>query len=99
MTMPWPSRYAAAAQGARCVIHLAALPSVPRSIQDPLTINAVSVGGTQSVVLAVRGVSGDDRDEAGDACRATAGVAHVDGEESVGGRGFSAHPRRSCPAR
>ena len=27
----------AATQGARCVIHLAALPSAPRSIQDPLT--------------------------------------------------------------
>jgi len=42
----------AATQGARCVIHLAALPSVPRSIQDPLTTNEVKVTGTLNVVLA-----------------------------------------------
>jgi len=36
------------------VIHLAALPPVPRSIQDPLTTNAVNVTGTRSVVLAAR---------------------------------------------
>jgi len=36
------------------VIHLAALPSVPRSIQDPLTTNAVNVAATGSVVLAAR---------------------------------------------
>jgi UDP-glucose 4-epimerase len=36
-------------------IHLAALPSVPRSIQDPLTTNAVNVTGTLNVVLAARG--------------------------------------------
>jgi|GEM_PF-1692259 len=33
----------AATQGIDCVIHLAALPSVPRSIQDPLTTSAVKV--------------------------------------------------------
>ena len=34
------------------MVPLAALPSVPRSIQDPLTTNAVNVTGTWSVVLA-----------------------------------------------
>ncbi len=44
----------AATQGVDCVIHLAALPSVPRSIQDPLTTNEVKVTGTLNVVLAAR---------------------------------------------
>ena len=46
------ARTHAATQGVDCVIHLAALPSLPRSIQDPLTTNAVNVTGTWSVVLA-----------------------------------------------
>jgi len=36
------------------VIHLAALPSAPRSIQDPLTTNAVNAAGTRSVAPAAR---------------------------------------------
>jgi len=36
------------------VFHQAALPSVPRSIQDPLTSNAVNVIGTLNVLLAAR---------------------------------------------
>jgi UDP-glucose 4-epimerase len=36
------------------VLHLGALPSVPRSIQDPLTSNAVNVTGTLNVLLAAR---------------------------------------------
>lgn len=44
----------AATRGVDCVIHLAALPSVPRSVQDPLTTNAVNVTGTLNVVLAAR---------------------------------------------
>lgn len=36
------------------VFHLAALPSVPRSIQDPLTSNASNVTGTLNVLLASR---------------------------------------------
>ena len=42
----------AATQGVDCVIHLAALPSVPRSIQDPLTTNEVNVTGTLNVAPA-----------------------------------------------
>ncbi len=36
------------------VFHLGALPSVPRSVQDPLTTNAVCVDGTLNVLLAAR---------------------------------------------
>jgi UDP-glucose 4-epimerase len=36
------------------VIHLAALPSVARSIADPLTANAVNITGTLDVLLAAR---------------------------------------------
>ena len=39
---------------ARSCFHQAALPSVPRSIQDPLTSNAVNVTGTLNVLLAAR---------------------------------------------
>jgi UDP-glucose 4-epimerase len=44
----------AATKGIDCVIHMAALPSVPRSVQDPLTTNEVNVTGTLNVVLAAR---------------------------------------------
>ena len=44
----------AATRGVDCVIHLAALQSMPRSIQDPLTTNAVNVSGTRSVMPAER---------------------------------------------
>jgi UDP-glucose 4-epimerase len=36
------------------VLHQAALPSVPRSVQDPLTSNATNVIGTLNVLLAAR---------------------------------------------
>jgi nucleoside-diphosphate-sugar epimerase len=36
------------------IIHLAALPSVPRSIKDPITTNEVNVGGTLNVLDAAR---------------------------------------------
>jgi UDP-glucose 4-epimerase len=36
------------------VLHQAALPSIPRSIQDPLTSNATNVIGTLNVLLAAR---------------------------------------------
>jgi UDP-glucose 4-epimerase len=41
-------------QGADIVFHLGALPSVPRSVQDPLTTGAVNVEGTLNVLLASR---------------------------------------------
>jgi UDP-glucose 4-epimerase len=43
-----------AVRGSEVVFHQAALPSVPRSIQDPLTSNAVNVIGTLNVLLASR---------------------------------------------
>jgi UDP-N-acetylglucosamine/UDP-N-acetyl-alpha-D-glucosaminouronate 4-epimerase len=47
-------RVATAVQGCELVFHQAALPSVPRSVQDPLTSNAVNVIGTLNVLLASR---------------------------------------------
>ena len=43
-----------AVRGCEVVFHLAALPSVPRSIQDPLTSTASNVTGTLNVLLASR---------------------------------------------
>jgi UDP-glucose 4-epimerase len=43
-----------AVRGCELVFHLAALPSVPRSVQDPLTSNATNVIGTLNVLLASR---------------------------------------------
>ena len=43
-----------AVRGCDLVLHQAALPSVPRSVQDPLTSNAVNVIGTLNVLLASR---------------------------------------------
>ncbi len=41
-------------KGVEVVFHQGALPSVPRSIQDPLTSSAVNVEGTLNVLLAAR---------------------------------------------
>jgi UDP-N-acetylglucosamine/UDP-N-acetyl-alpha-D-glucosaminouronate 4-epimerase len=43
-----------AVRGCEVVFHQAALPSVPRSVQDPLTSNASNVVGTLNVLLAAR---------------------------------------------
>jgi UDP-glucose 4-epimerase len=43
-----------AVRGVEVVFHQGALPSVPRSVQDPLTTNAVNVEGTLNVLLAAR---------------------------------------------
>src|ERR1700735_4588316 len=43
-----------AVAGCDVVLHEAALPSVPRSVQDPLTSNATNVIGTLNVLLAAR---------------------------------------------
>lgn len=47
-------RVSTAVRGVEVVFHEGALPSVPRSIQDPLTSNAVNVEGTLNVILAAR---------------------------------------------
>jgi UDP-glucose 4-epimerase len=47
-------RVHAAVRGVEVVYHLGALGSVPRSVQDPLTSNAVNVEGTLNVLLAAR---------------------------------------------
>ena len=44
----------AAVRGCEIVLHQAAMPSVPRSVQDPLTSNAANVIGTLNVLLAAR---------------------------------------------
>ncbi len=43
-----------AVRGCEVVLHQAALPSVPRSIQDPLTSNAANITGTLNILLAAR---------------------------------------------
>ncbi len=43
-----------AVRGVDVVFHQGALPSVPRSVQDPLTTSAVNVEGTLNVLLAAR---------------------------------------------
>jgi nucleoside-diphosphate-sugar epimerase len=47
-------RVHAAVRGIEVVFHQGALPSVPRSVQDPLTTTAVNVEGTLNVLLAAR---------------------------------------------
>jgi UDP-glucose 4-epimerase len=47
-------RVHAAMDGVEFVFHEGALPSVPRSVQDPLTTNEVNVSGTLNVLLAAR---------------------------------------------
>ena len=49
-----PDTVRRAAQGAEIVLHQGALPSVPRSVSDPRTSNAVNVEGTLNVLLAAR---------------------------------------------
>jgi UDP-glucose 4-epimerase len=44
----------AAVRSTDVVFHMGALPSVPRSVQDPLTTGAVNVEGTLNVLLAAR---------------------------------------------
>ena len=43
-----------AVQGTDYVLHQGALPSVPRSINDPITTNEVNVGGTLNILDAAR---------------------------------------------
>ncbi len=48
------ARVRSAMAGIEYVLHEAALPSVPRSITDPVSSNEVNVGGTLNVLLAAR---------------------------------------------
>jgi nucleoside-diphosphate-sugar epimerase len=43
-----------ALQGIRFVLHQAAIPSVPRSVKDPITSSAVNIQGTLSMLVAAR---------------------------------------------
>lgn len=43
-----------ALRGCEAVFHQGAMPSVPRSVQDPLTSSEINVGGTLNVLLAAR---------------------------------------------
>lgn len=43
-----------AVKGIDVIFHQAALPSVPRSIQDPITTNEVNVGGTLNILYAAK---------------------------------------------
>ncbi|MFQ6014043.1 MAG: SDR family oxidoreductase [Anaerolineae bacterium] len=43
-----------ATQGIDYILHQGALPSVPRSIEDPLTTNAVNIVGTLNLLIAAR---------------------------------------------
>ena len=47
-------RVSNAVKGCELVFHQGALPSVPRSVQDPITSSEVNVGGTLNVLLAAR---------------------------------------------
>lgn len=43
-----------AIRGCEAVFHQGAMPSVPRSVQDPLTSSEINIGGTLNVLLAAR---------------------------------------------
>ena len=47
-------RVHAAVRGCEAVLHQGALPSVPRSVQDPLTSSDINIGGTLNVLLTAR---------------------------------------------
>ena len=47
-------RVHAAVRGCEAVLHQGALPSVPRSVQDPLTSSEINIGGTLNVLLTAR---------------------------------------------
>ena len=49
-----PSGLAAAFRGADYIVHQAAIPSVPKSMKDPVTSNRANVDGTLNVLVAAR---------------------------------------------
>lgn len=48
------ARVAAICRGVDCILHEAAIPSVPKSIADPLTSHRANIDGTLSLLLAAR---------------------------------------------
>lgn len=49
-----PTVVNAAVKGVRCVMHLAALPSVARSVEAPVLSNDVNINGTMNLLIAAR---------------------------------------------
>lgn len=49
-----PATVARALSGVRVVFHFAALPSVPKSVADPMTSHDINVNGTLNVLMAAR---------------------------------------------
>lgn len=49
-----PGDLASACEGVECIFHEAALPSVPKSVADPLLTNSVNAQGTLNLLLAAR---------------------------------------------
>ncbi|MBI5396103.1 MAG: NAD-dependent epimerase/dehydratase family protein, partial [Verrucomicrobia bacterium] len=49
-----PAMVARAVAGVRVVFHLAAIPSVPRSVADPVSTHDVNVTGTLNLLVAAR---------------------------------------------
>jgi UDP-glucose 4-epimerase len=49
-----PKSIEQAVKGVRYVLHLGAIPSVTRSVEDPLTTNEVNIGGTVNLLVAAR---------------------------------------------
>jgi nucleoside-diphosphate-sugar epimerase len=47
-------RVSRSVRGCEVVFHEGAMPSVPRSVQDPLTSSEINIGGTLNVILAAR---------------------------------------------
>jgi UDP-glucose 4-epimerase len=49
-----PAAVAKACRGVECIFHEAAIPSVPRSIEDPVTSNHAGVSGTVQLLVAAK---------------------------------------------
>jgi UDP-glucose 4-epimerase len=71
-------RASKAVAGCDVVFHQAALPSVPRSVQDPLTSNATNVIGTLNLLLAAR-----DHDVRRVVCASSSSVYGPGGENAA----------------
>jgi nucleoside-diphosphate-sugar epimerase len=81
-----PAAVAAAVAGAKYVFHLAAIPSVPVSMEEPERTTAVNVGGTVNVLEAAR-KTGTERVVLACSC-----AAYGDGPEQPKHEGLLARP-------